>query len=267
MTRFTGRRALVTGSSYGIGAAVADRLAAEGADVFLCARTLTDADRGRLNPRSLADTARLIGRHGSRVGYARADLADAGQRAGLVALAGEELGGPIDILVNNAAAGIYKRPSQISLQHRQVTFEVNVQAPIDLAQAALPFMLEQGAGWIVNITSGAAQAPRGPADRPDAFGAALGIYGASKAALDRYTIALAAELADTGVRVNAVAPNGAVRSDGAVARGGLDAIPPEAFESMDSMVDSVVALADCAPEVTGHVLRSGQVAGLAAPAG
>ncbi|HEY3737743.1 MAG TPA: SDR family NAD(P)-dependent oxidoreductase [Jatrophihabitans sp.] len=259
--RFAGRRALITGSSYGIGANVADRLAELGADVVLCARTLTDDDRTALRPRSLAETAEHIGRHGTKVAYLQADLGEDSARADLVARAAAAIGGGIDILVNNAAAGIYRAPSTISPQHRRVTFEVNLEAPVDLSQAALPYMQQQGAGWIVNITSAAGDSiPPEQLGRTGPGGAARGIYGASKAALNRYTQALAEELGTAGVRVNAVGPDAAVLSDGARAKGGLENLPPEYIQSMESMVESIIDLCDCPPTLTGRILRSSQVA-------
>ncbi len=143
----------------------------------------------------------------------------------LVPAAVDALGGPIDILVNNAAAGIYKPNLGYTLKHRRLMMEVNFDAPVDLTQQVVPGMIERGEGWIVNVSSGVARYHYGPPDlaTPRAksrgvFGANQGVYGASKAALNRITVAFAAELAGTGVRVNTVEPNGAVMSDGAVAR-------------------------------------------------
>src|SRR4051812_30366597 len=99
--RFAGRRALVTGASRGIGAAIAQRLAAEGADVAITARTLDQHDHLR---GSLTETAARLAAYGGAVVPVVADLADPASRSGLVPAAVEGLGGTIDILVNNAAA-------------------------------------------------------------------------------------------------------------------------------------------------------------------
>jgi NAD(P)-dependent dehydrogenase (short-subunit alcohol dehydrogenase family) len=136
----------VTGASRGIGAAIAQRLAAEGADVAITART---KDRHPTLPGSLDDTAALLAAHGSRVGVIVADMADADDRARIVPEAEAALGGPVEILVNNAAAAIYQPLSDYPLRRRRLLFEVNVHGPIDLAQAALPAMLRAGEGWIV----------------------------------------------------------------------------------------------------------------------
>ena len=257
MGAFDGLRALVTGSSYGIGAATAERLVAEGADVVLTGRTATPADRSAYRPVSLEETAERLAAHGRRVATIAMDLADADARQELVAKAAAALGGPIDILVNNAAAGIYKDNASFPLSHRRLMFEINLQAPIDLMQHALPDMQAQGRGWIVNVSSGVGRM-RSRADGPlpePGFATRQGIYGATKAALNRITVAFAAELAGTGVRINTVEPTGAVLSEGAAARG-MDFIPASALQPMDSMVDSIVWLCRCPSDHTGGVHSS-----------
>ena len=182
------------------------------------------------------------------------DLADADARETLVSRAGEALGGPIEILVNNAAAGIYKDNATYPLKHRRLMFEVNLHAPIDLMQQAIPAMVEQGRGWIVNVSSGVAAIRTGELPAPG-FGTRQGVYGATKAALNRITVAFAAELAGTGIRVNAIQPTGAVMSEGAAARG-MDFIPASALQSMESMVASILWLCRCPADRTGGVHSS-----------
>ncbi len=154
MKRFAGRRALVTGASRGIGAAVAQRLAAEGADVAITART---AEQHATLAGSLRETAMRLAASGGRVLAITADLSDAEDRARIVPEARAGLGGSVDILVNNAAAAIYQPMLDFLLKRRRLTFEVNVHAPMDLAQAALPAMIELGEGWIVNVSSATAR--------------------------------------------------------------------------------------------------------------
>jgi NAD(P)-dependent dehydrogenase (short-subunit alcohol dehydrogenase family) len=180
------------------------------------------------------------------------DLSDAEDRAGVVPQTVAALGGPIDILVNNAAAAIYQPLLAFPLRLRRLTFEVNVHAPLDLAQAAVPAMVERGEGWVVNLTSAAARHTQGPPFPADGLRSAIGIYGASKAALDRVTNALAVELEGTGVRVNAVEPRVAVLSEGASALVG-HLLDDDAIESMEEMVEAVVALCDCPPDLTGGI--------------
>lgn len=247
--RFAGRRALVTGASRGIGAATAERLAAEGADVALTARTLEAGDR---LPGSLHETAARLSQYGGRVAVITADLTDGDDRARIVPAAADELGGPVDILVNNAAAAIYQPLAEFPLKRRRLIFEVNVHAPIDLAQAVLPSMVSQGEGWIVNVSSATARPWDGPPFSLGALGATSGVYGASKAALNRLTNAMAAELEGTGVRLNTVEPRAAVLSEGADAIVG-SSLRPDQIETMEEMVEAIAALCDCPAARTGRV--------------
>ena len=250
--RFAGRRALVTGASRGIGAATAERLAAEGADVVLTARTLDHHDH---LAGSLVETRDRLAGYGTAVAFVVADLADAVDRQRVVPEAAEALGGPIDILVNNAAAAIYGELATFPLRRRHVLFEVNVHAPLDLAQAAIPAMVEAGEGWIVNLTSGAARSWGGPPFELGPQGSTIVEYGASKAALGRITNGLGAELHGTGVRVNAVEPRAAVLSEGAAALVGAT-LRPDQIESTEAMVEAVVALCDCEAGTTGRTFVS-----------
>jgi citronellol/citronellal dehydrogenase len=246
--RFAGRRALVTGASRGIGAGIAERLAAEGASVAITARTL---EQHPTLAGSLRETAERIGRFGSPVAVVVADLSDAEDRRRIVPEAEAALGGAIEVLVNNAAMAMYQPLADYPLKRRLLTFEINLHAPLDLIQAVLPGMVDAGEGWIVNLSSATARpAPGPPFTRPHI--ARMAIYGASKAALNRLTNGLAVELHGTGVRVNTVEPRAAVMSEGAAAIAS-DVITPEMVESMEAMVEGTLALCDCEPERTGQV--------------
>ncbi|HEX6423606.1 MAG TPA: SDR family NAD(P)-dependent oxidoreductase [Acidimicrobiales bacterium] len=247
--RFLGLRALVTGASRGIGAAVAERLAAEGANVAIAARTL-DAREGL--PGSLSETAARLDRYGRTVSVVVTDLTDDAARARVVPEAVEALGGSLDILVNNAAAAIYGEVADLPLRRRRVMFEANVHAPLDLAQAALPAMRAAGRGWIVNVTSRAARSWPGPPFELGPNRTTIALYGASKAALDRVTNGLGAELVGTGVRVNGIAPRAAVLTEGARELVGAT-LEGGKVESLEEMVEAVVALCACPEEVTGQV--------------
>ena len=250
--RFAGRRVLVTGASRGIGAALATRFAAEAADVAIVARTLERHDH---LAGSLAETAARMEGFGNQVAVIVADLADAEDRARIVPEAEAALGGPIDVLVNNAAAAIYAPTSTYPLKRRRITFEVNVHAPLDLAQAVIPGMVDRREGWIVNVSSASSRLSDGPPFRREGVALTLGIYGASKAALNRETNCLAAELHGTGVRVNTVEPRAAVLSEGANELVG-DQLSADQIESMESMVEATLALCDCGPDLTGRVTVS-----------
>ena len=237
-SRFAGRRVLVTGASRGIGAAAALRFGAEGADVAIVARTVEQHDH---LAGSLRETAARVEALGARVAVIAADLTDDEDRARITPSAIDALGGPIDILVNNAAAAMYGPMRDFPLKRRRVIFEVNVHAPLDLAQAVLPSMVERGEGWIVNISSATAR-PVGDST--------MAVYGSSKAALNRMTRGLALELTGSGVRVNTVEPRAAVMSEGATALIG-DTVRADQIESMEEMVEAIVALADCPADRTG----------------
>ncbi len=250
--RFAGRRVLVTGASRGIGAALAQRFAAEGADIAIVARTLDHHDH---LAGSLHETATSMEGFGGKVAVIVADLADGDDRQRIVPEAEAALGGPIDVLVNNAAAAIYAPTSVYPLKRRRITFEVNVHAPVDLAQAVIPGMVERGEGWIVNVSSGSARLSAGPPFKTDGVAVTIGIYGASKAALNRETNCLAAELHGTGVRVNTIEPRAAVMSEGATELVG-DIVTDDLIESMESMVEATLALCDCGPDRTGQIVVS-----------
>ena len=245
-----GRRALVTGASRGIGAALAQRLAAEGADVCVTARTEEPDDK---IGGSLDGTLARLQPYEVRAAAVVADLADEDDRARIVPEAEAALGGPIDVLVNNAATAVYRPLLTYRPRHFRLTFEVNVLAPLQLAQAVLPGMVERGEGWVVNLSSGSATLWDGPpfAVGP-ALGTTLGVYGSSKAALNRLTNALAAEVFGSGVRVNTVEPRAAVLSEGADALVGAS-LRPDQIESMEQMVEAIVALCHCPPEHTGRL--------------
>ncbi|HVJ98649.1 MAG TPA: SDR family NAD(P)-dependent oxidoreductase [Acidimicrobiia bacterium] len=239
--RFAGRRVVVTGASRGIGAATARRFAAEGAKVALVARTVEQHEH---LSGSLHETADRINAAGGRAVIIASDLTDADDRARIVPEAVAQLDGPIDILINNAAAAMYAPVGDFPLKRRRVIFEVNVHAPLDLTQAVLPAMIEQGAGWIVNLSSATAR----PVGNPT-----MAVYGASKAALNRWTLGLASELEGTGVHVNTVEPRAAVMSEGAEALIG-STVRADQIETMEQMVEAVVALGDC--EFTGRLCVS-----------
>lgn len=248
--RFSGRTAVVTGASRGIGAALAERLAAEGADVLVVART---ADRHDHLDGSLSETIDRCRRHGAGTAEALvADLSDEHSRERIVPRALEYFGGRLDVLVNNAAAAIYQPVLGYPLRRRRLTFEVNVHAPLDLAQAAVPAMVERGEGWIVNVSSATARYEHGAPAEPPSDPLHLGIYGASKAALNRLTVALAAAVAGSGVRVNTIEPRSGVATEGAMALVG-DSLGATNLETMEEMVEATLMLCDCPSDWTGGV--------------
>lgn len=254
MGRFTGRRVIVTGASRGIGAGIAERYAAEGASVVVTARTLDPIpELGG----SLGETVERCTRYGSTVVALVADLANADDRARIIPESEALLGGPIDVLVNNAAAGIHRLAAELTLKHRRIMFEVNFHAPFDLAQAVIPSMRERGQGWIINVSSGSSDLTPGPPPFPwSPMGTTQGAYGASKAALNRYTNILGVELYGTGIRVNTLQPVKPVASEGAVAH--LQGrIPADQFNPVEVMAEAALVLGECAPELTARICTDG----------
>ncbi len=249
----TGRVALVTGASRGIGEGVALRLAAEGAAVAAVARTRAEGDH-RL-PGSLDRLVDSIQHGGGQAVGITADLSDpATDRAAIVAEAESALGGRVDILVNNAARAFYQPFSDLTEKRWRVAYELNVWAPWDLARLVLPGMRELGRGAIVNVSSSVAEPPALPPNRASGPAMAGCLYGSTKAALNRWTVGLAAETWDDGITVNAVSPEAAVMTPGA---GDYVNIPPESLEPMETMCESILALCTAEPRnLTGRITYS-----------
>ncbi|MEJ2858580.1 MULTISPECIES: SDR family NAD(P)-dependent oxidoreductase [unclassified Saccharothrix] len=185
---FEGKVALVTGGSRGIGAAVALRLAQDGADVALTHRT--DA----------SDVVERIKEMGRRVVAIRADSGDADAVAAAVDEAAGALG-RLDVLVNNAGEFIVGPVEELGIDAFDRTFAVNVRAPFAAVKAALPHLGE--GGRIISIGSNVAVRVPFPG---------FSVYSASKAALIGMTKALGQELGARGITVNLVHP-GATDTD------------------------------------------------------
>jgi NAD(P)-dependent dehydrogenase (short-subunit alcohol dehydrogenase family) len=225
----------VTGASQGgIGTAIAVRLAAEGAHVAISGRSARGLDECR---EQIADA-------GGTCAVLPADLADpGGARASLVADVARALG-PVDILVNNAAVNGYKPFEEWTRDEVLREYEINVFAPWDLMRQALPAMRARGAGWILNLTSFAAELPWGPpfpTNRPSKGGAA---YGSSKAALNRLTVAVASECEGQGIAVNALTPQAAALTKRLAAGTYID---DAMFEPLETMAEAALALVTADP--------------------
>lgn len=254
--RMDGRVAIVTGASRGIGRALAIRLAAEGAAVALVART-AEPDLDSHLEGSLRETVDVIASAGGRAVPIPANLADPVERAKIVPRVQAALG-PIDTLIHNAAAAIYAPLFEMPTRRRQTVFEVNVHAALDLAQAVVPDMRAAGRGWIVNLSSATSSHDQGP-PRGRSTPSTMAIYGASKAALERMSIGMAAELYDDGIAVNTIAPVAAVNTPGAEALvGELLETNPDLVEPVSWLEEAVVQLSTCDPRtLTGRTLFSG----------
>lgn len=195
-----GRVVLVTGASRGIGAAIANAAAERGAAVALTARSEV---RSRLGG-SVDQVAIAIRRNGGTALAIRGDIGDEDHRVNLVRTVERELG-PVDVLVNNAAAFGTTALADMSLKRFRICMEVNVVAPFRLMQLVVPGMVERRQGWVINISSDASRRPaEGP--HPDSGPGASG-YGSSKAALELLTRSVAWEVGAAGVAVNALMPS------------------------------------------------------------
>ncbi len=240
-TRLQGRTALVTGSTGGLGVAIALALAEAGAFVVVSGRNKERGD----------EVVAGIGSAGGAATFVAADL-DGGQAAtrALAEQATAAANGRLDILVNNAALLLVPTPTaDISEQVLRDAFSVNVFAPLLLTGAIAPAMAERGNGAIVNI--GSITGLRGSA------GSA--VYSANKAVIHSFTKSWADEYGPSGVRVNAVAP-GPIATERALEFADhvapmLARLPSRRMSTPEEVAASVVFLAsDDAANVHGAVL-------------
>jgi 2-hydroxycyclohexanecarboxyl-CoA dehydrogenase len=180
-----GKTAVVTGGGRGIGEAVARLLAQEGARVVVSARS----------PQEIERVAAALRDEGGEAWAVPCDVTDPAQVAQLAQVSRDRLGG-VDILVNNAGIANSAALKAITLELWNHTFAVNATGTFLCTQAFMPGMVERGWGRVVNVASIAARA-----------GAAyIGAYAASKHAVLGFTRSIAAEVARSGVTVNAVCP-------------------------------------------------------------
>jgi len=253
--RLEGKTALVTGASRGIGQTIAEVFAAEGARVICAARTVNEGDH--LLEGSLAHTVQRIKDAGGNATAVAANVAVEEDCVNLVEQAAS-IYGPVDVLVNNAALNYYVPIVDYDVARWMRAFAVNVHGPFMLSKFVLPAMIERRGGAIVNISSGAAIGPgRGPYDAPGRGGT---MYGASKAALERFTQGLAQEVAEHGIAVSCFSPSQVVPTPGTVYHKLVSGMDDPRGEPPEIMARAALLLAtEDAGKINGRVTYSQQI--------
>ena len=184
--KMDGKGVLVTGAGTGIGRGVALEFAKEGGDVVLHYAHSSDGARSAVDE---------IKHSGGKAAALQADLADIGKCQELVAQARDFLGG-IDVLVNNAGITMNKPFMDVTPEHYNKLYDVNIRGMFFVTQAGVRDMIEQGQGAVINLTS--VHAFSGMTEHT--------IYAGTKGAIVAFTRVLALELAQKGIQVNAIAP-------------------------------------------------------------
>jgi len=252
MGKLDGKVAIVTGASRGIGKATAQLFAAEGAKVVCAARTLGEGDH--MLEGSLSTTVSEIQQAGGTALAVQTDVSDEESCARLVQTAKEQFVS-VDVLVNDAALNYYVPIKDYSIRRWVRAFTVNVHGPFMLSQKVLPDMIERGSGAIVNVSSGAAIGPgRGPYAESGHGGT---MYGATKAALERFSQGLAEEVYQYGISVAAVSPSLIVPTPGTVYHKLVTGFDDPRGEPPEMMAKAILLLAtEPLDKVTGRVTYS-----------
>ncbi|MEC8992301.1 MAG: 3-oxoacyl-ACP reductase FabG [Candidatus Latescibacterota bacterium] len=240
MAELSGKIAIVTGGSRGIGRAIALRLAASGADVAVCAR----------NAEAAAETATLVAQVGARSLARSVDVTDAEQVGDLVKEVSDQLGGP-DILVNNAGITRDNLLMRMKEEDWDAVLETNLKGAFTCSKAVARPMMKARSGRIISISSVVGIV--GNAGQAN--------YAASKAGLIGFSKSLARELASRNITVNVVAP-GFVPDTGmtgdlteAAVEGMMANVPLSRPGTPEEVADAVEFLAsDRSAYVTGQVL-------------
>jgi NAD(P)-dependent dehydrogenase (short-subunit alcohol dehydrogenase family) len=247
----TGKVALITGGSRGIGQAIAEAYAAAGALVVLSSRKQEAVDEA---------AAAIHAQGGQALAFA-AHTGDAAAVAVLVDFVRHEAGG-LDILVNNAATNPHFGPILTAEESQwDKIIDVNVKGYFRMAQACVPLMRARGGGRIVNMASVAGLAPQ----------PMMGVYCVSKAAVLMMTQVLAVELAADNIQVNAIAPgfvktkfSAAIWGNEAIHTAVVGAVPQRRMAEPEEIAGAALYLASAASSFTTgatFVVDGGQLVG------
>lgn len=256
MGKLDGKVVVVTGASRGIGKAIAEVFAAEGGKVVCAARTMKEGDHPLEG--SLEHTVNGIKAAGNEASAVAVDISEYEECEKLIQ-ATHDLYGPVDVLVNNAALTYFIPIATYPINRWHRSFAVNFHAPFYLSQLALKDMQPRKSGAIVNISSGAAIGPgRGPYKDPPRSGGTL--YGAEKAALERFTQGLANEVYEDGISVTCVSPSQVVPTPGTVHHKLVTGMDDPRGEPPELMAKSALLLAtEPLDKVTGRVTYSQEI--------
>jgi NAD(P)-dependent dehydrogenase (short-subunit alcohol dehydrogenase family) len=240
--------AIVTGASRGIGSAIARRLAMEGAKVIVSARTVEASDHPL--PGTITETVDQIRRAGGDAHAIRCDLAIPDDRERLIKQATEHYG-PADILVNNAAITYFLPVTEFPEKRYRLMMEVQVRAPFELSAMVVPGMIAAGRGHIIYISSGAALHPTKPYSAGRHIGST--VYGMAKAAMERFSTGMAAEMYDDNIAVNAISP-GLVATPGTELHGLVNEKNKAMQSPVEAIAEAVYFIAKSDPkQITGRI--------------
>ena len=237
--KLIGKVAVVTGASRGIGKAIAIELARAGASVAVAARTV-EGGQSRI-PGTIYETVDEITRLGQRAIAAKCDVSQEEDVKGLVEQVNKQLG-PVDILVNNAGTTALESFVKLSVEKWDRVIAVNLRGTFLCSRAVMPQMIERKSGHIINMSSVLAR---------QRIEYSI-VYGASKAAIERFTLGLAREVKKHNIAVNALCPDFTVTEAVKVNLPGVDTSSWQSPE-MWAKYTVLIATKD-AQSLTGRIL-------------
>ena len=248
-TKLTGRVVIVTGASRGIGKGLATGLAARGASVVCAARTTVEQPGGL--PGTIHETVAAIEAAGGRALAVRCDIGVRDDIERLTATTADTYG-RIDVLINNAMAPTRTTFDDSTVDQWDESMRVNVRSLYLLCRAVVPHMSAGGGGSIINVSSGGAGHESTPFMPPGYV-----IYAVAKAAMERFSSALAPELRDLGITINALRP-GAVKTEVSTRELGEDH-DWTGWTTPDAVVPAVAFLArQIGTDFTGRIVDATQ---------